>query len=380
MKAWAIILTLICISINLIGCTEVKQQAGSRFQENKTKVQPLNGHTGSLLISLMDDKPVPLDVPVDSCNIMYCRWSPDGQWLVYGNKGDLFLYNYKTGKSINLTNTPNRWELMPSWSPDGSRLCFTSRPLHSNERSREDPDGNWVMFGAWGGSPTIIRRDGTGYEILEEGMVWNPSWSSDGKMIAYGSGGSIHLFNLKEHKTRVLSPRNIGLEAKYIGSPSWSPTRHEIALFFSLNDREPTREEVLAGTALPTKQGFALLDLQTNKIRVLYTFEGPFTSYRLPALWNTDGSKLVFHLESEGPVHNPIGLMVTNREGGSLQKIGEAYQVLWEPNGNRLAYIDANDYRIVRIVSFNGDTYTIKTIIEDNNTIEGITWRPALKS
>jgi len=67
------------------------------------------------------------------------------------------------------------------------------------------------MSGAWGGSPTIIRRDGTGYEILEEGMVWNPSWSSDGKMIAYGSGGSIHLFNLKEHKARVLSPRDIRL-------------------------------------------------------------------------------------------------------------------------------------------------------------------------
>jgi len=91
------------------------------------------------------------------------------------------------------------------------------------------------------------------------------------------------------------------------------------------------REEVLAGTALPTKQGFALLDLQTNKIKVLYTFEGLFTSYRLPALWNTDGSKLVFHLKAEGPVHNPTGLMVTTREGGSLQKIGEAYQVLWEP-------------------------------------------------
>ncbi len=44
MKAWVIILMLICISINLIGCTGVKQTAGNKLPENKAKAQPPDGN------------------------------------------------------------------------------------------------------------------------------------------------------------------------------------------------------------------------------------------------------------------------------------------------------------------------------------------------
>lgn len=260
-------------------------------------------------------------------------------------------------------------------------ICFTSRLLHSDEESRLGPAGDWVMFGAWGGSPTIICRDGTGYEIMEEGLVWNPRWSTDGKTIAYGFGGSIHLFNLKDHNITVLSSKDIGLEAKFIGSPSWSPTRPEIVFFFSLSDKEPTREEVLARTALPTEQGYALLDLKTNKVKFLYTYKELFVPYRLPAIWNTGGSKLVFHFTAGGPVHNPTGIMVANREGGSIQKITDsAYQVLWEPDGNRLAYIDSAKYNSVKIVSFDGNAYTTKQIESKTALNGGIVWRPDFNS
>ncbi len=381
MKALTIILTLIYISINLTGCTANKerQSVDNQLQENKTQAQLPNGNIRLLLGSLTDDKLVPIYVPIDSVSMRFCHWSPDGQWLVYGNQGDLFIYNNKTGENINLTNTPDKWELLPFWSPDGSKLGFTSRPLDPRE-GRPSIDDDWVMSGPGGGSPAIICLDGTGYKILDEKLVINPlSWSPDGKTVAYGAGDSIHLYSLKDNKSILISPAEIGIEAKFIGSPSWSPKRFEIAFFFSLDDKESTREEILDGTASPTKQGFALLDLKTNEVNVLYTFEGLFTWCRPPALWNADGSKLAFLLRAEGLINNPTGLMVTNREGGNVHKIGEAYQALWEPNGNRLAYIDSFECHVVKIVSFDGDVYTTKMIEHENTFNDGITWQPSIK-
>jgi len=365
------LLMLICIIASLTGCAGRKQTNGSKLQNNQkqTVVDIPNKGLGLLI----DKKLVPLNVPVDSCSILYCRWSPDGQWLVYGNKGDLFLYNYKTGKHINLTKTPDRWELMPAWSPDGQTLCFTSRVLEPLEK-HTGSKGVLVMSGAWGGSPSIIKLDGSAYEILEEEMVTDPGWSSDGKTVVYGSEGNIHFFNLKEHKARTLTPSEIGLQAKYIGSPVWSPIRSEIAIFFSRDDKETTHQEIVDGTALPTEQGYLLLDLKTNKIKPLYTFKGFFTPSRPPAVWSADGRQLAINLKQETFIKGE-GLIVSNRQGDKVMKIGEAYQVIWEPNGKRLVYMESSNHKKVTLVTFKGDTYTKEAVANKVSDIQGLTWQ-----
>lgn len=364
-KVFIILLTLICFTGSLAGCSEPKQN-------NSEQIAPLAKSDKSLRL-LEDQELVPLDVPVDSYNALYCRWSPDGQWLVYGNNGDLFLYNYKTGEHVNLTNTPDRWELMPAWSPDGKMLCFTSRRLEAAEE-HIDSEGTMVMSGAWGGSPSIIERDGSEYEILEEGTVTDPGWSLDGKTIVYGCEGNIHLFDLKEHKARILTPDEMGLQAQYIGSPAWSSTRSEIAFFFSRSKQETTHQEVVDGNAVMVDQGYGLLDLQTNKVKPLYTFKGFYTSARIPALWSSDGNQLAFNLKQETFISGP-GLIVSSRQGDRVKKIGEGYQVIWEPDGKRLVYIESSDHERVTLVNFEEDTYTKDAIINKVPGIQGLTWR-----
>ena len=55
--------------------------------------------------------------------------SPNGQYVVYDAyrnfEQDIFVYDIKTGKTINLTNS-GVTETEPFWSPDGKYIYFTS--------------------------------------------------------------------------------------------------------------------------------------------------------------------------------------------------------------------------------------------------------------
>jgi hypothetical protein len=63
-------------------------------------------------------------------------WSPDGKYIVYvgvvsRSEGttfwqDLFIVNAETGEAIQLTETPDAFESLPSWSPDGEKIAYLS--------------------------------------------------------------------------------------------------------------------------------------------------------------------------------------------------------------------------------------------------------------
>jgi hypothetical protein len=112
---------------------------------------------------------------------------------------------------------------------DGSHLAFTSRPLEPQEGQPNRPGGSatWhSMVGCSCGSPTVVRQDGSGYRVLEEGAVTNPpTWSPDGRHLAYGSHGSVRIFDLETRRVTAVRPEEFGLHRKYLSAPSWAPGR-----------------------------------------------------------------------------------------------------------------------------------------------------------
>ena len=66
--------------------------------------------------------------------------SPDGKWFLYstnregGRNYEIFIQNFETGKTQNISNSPN-WELIARWSTDGKAIYFgTNR------------DENWEIY------------------------------------------------------------------------------------------------------------------------------------------------------------------------------------------------------------------------------------------
>jgi Tol biopolymer transport system component/DNA-binding winged helix-turn-helix (wHTH) protein len=99
-------------------------------------------------------------------------FSPDGASIVYSVDVDgtphLFISSIDGSNERQVTNG-NGGEVQPSWSPDGKRIAFTSARKH----------GIWLVDVA-GGEPQELTPFGS-----------RPSWSPDGREIAFQSGERI---------------------------------------------------------------------------------------------------------------------------------------------------------------------------------------------
>ncbi|MDJ0841890.1 MAG: PDZ domain-containing protein [Acidobacteriota bacterium] len=96
--------------------------------------------------------------------------SPSGKRVVVEARGDIFSVPAKDGRIRNLTNSQGVRERNPSWSPDGKWVAYLS-----------DRDGEYQVY--------VRAQDGSGDERrITNGMnVWlfSPTWSPDSKKLAF---------------------------------------------------------------------------------------------------------------------------------------------------------------------------------------------------
>ena len=84
---------------------------------------------------------------------------------------DIVVVNVDGSDPVNLTNTPERVESRPVWSPDGSQIAFMSSSL-------QDTADREIY---------VINADGSDMRLLTSGGNQKdfPAWSADGAQIAY---------------------------------------------------------------------------------------------------------------------------------------------------------------------------------------------------
>ncbi len=170
----------------------------------------------------MDDKGVPKFSPSfspDSKKIAFIEFKP-------GSKDDTDVMIFELGiKSSKRVLDQYAAQLWPAWSPDGSRLVYTSAHCSS--------DCGQIIQELW------IADPGGGYArqlLMTNSLCQQPVWSPDGSRIAFSSDKSgnfdIWVLSLKDWKLEQITTEE-GLDV----SPAWSPDGHKLAFVSTRSGR-----------------------------------------------------------------------------------------------------------------------------------------------
>lgn len=199
-------------------------------------------------------------------------WSPDGQAIAYtsyrpsggmGTFQDIVLSYINTGQRTTPANgDPSKQNYLPIWSPDGSRIAFTSNRDGNPEIYVMNRDGSaarrmtnspaidvsptWSPSGnqiAWvsdrTGTPRIyiMNADGTGQRVLINEECYRPTWSSEPfNEIAYaarnGPGYDIKVYSFATGQSIRITD-GIGSNE----SPAFAPNGRHIAFTSTRNGK-----------------------------------------------------------------------------------------------------------------------------------------------
>jgi dipeptidyl aminopeptidase/acylaminoacyl peptidase len=312
--------------------------------------------------------------------------SPDGTRIVFGvsrpdqetnkTKSDLYLLALDGGEPRQLTHSEKR-DGSPRWSPDGTKLSFTS--------NRSGKSQIWILDLA-GGDPCQL----TDFKAGLGGALWadnGHAWSADGKWIACVSRGNVEKeeltpandmnvvdrtfykwaggFNPNQPTNIWITPVNGG-ESKQLteGDPddhsmSWSPDSKEIAFVSNrTGDWENNANNDL----------FAV-SIDTGESRRITETPGPeFT----PA-WSPDGKWIACaacdrgNASKDSPAGNTEIYLVPSEGGAPVKLSGSldrrSSSPTWSPDSQNIYFsaIDHGRRQIYRVSSEGGKVHEITT-------------------
>lgn len=246
------------------------------------------------------------------------RWSPDGTQLAFtskreGGPAQLYVIPIAGGEPRKLTDVKEDAG-QAAWSPDGSRIAFVARVRdeayeEGDEKKRPPRRITRLQFKLDNEGWTfdrpqhvfVVPADGSAEPIqLTSGDFENvrPSWSPDGKRIAFASARHDRWDTSPISDIYVIDagggePERITSSDGGSGLPSWSPDGSRVAYSFypSVFD-DPKHSQI------------AVIEVKSGQRRILTESLdrncGPYPEMREP-IW--DGDMLLFAVEDSGNLH-----------------------------------------------------------------------------
>jgi TolB protein len=214
------------------------------------------------------------------------RWSPEGDsilYVSYARRGVLPVLALATGGPNPRALFESEAMVFPGcWSPDGSKIAFSS-----------SKDGNPEIY--------VMDRDGARFERLTDhpGIDVSPTWSPTGREIAFTSdrSGSPQVYIMDADG---LNLTRISLRGSYNAEPAWSPSME-----FS--------EIAYASRVQGAVFDIVIHDLLTKQIRQITGERGLNES---PS-WAPNGRHLAFASTRTGDSQ----IFTVNRDGSNIRQL-----------------------------------------------------------
>lgn len=242
----------------------------------------------------------------EASDVIHVRLSPDGDRISYTatveNNRDVYILQRPTGEITRISDHPAP-DGFAEWSPDGTRLAFTSRRV-PNERV-----GLFIYD---------LATEAVTQEIVPPmpGGVVDWSWSSDGASILYASSSDGIATDIRIRNLSTGGDRSV--VAGF--SPAWSPDNEWIAYidldFFTLH-----------ALHLPTNTQVTLTEPQDDILGVLNP------------VWSPDSHGLIFEVYPSSPglsatmavIDDATVAKVDFRQVTSLLIPANGSQAVWRP-------------------------------------------------
>ena len=307
----------------------------------------------------------PVDGAQGTQQIAYVAVGTDGNL-------DLFLSDAAGRRITQLTKTTDD-ELYPAWSPDGKMLAYMRMPLRLYRGTASTPDTGTYLMTFEGGAPKE-------QELLpaSRGGMGEPSWSPDGKRVAYLSPviplreggyatGTLTVVNLSPRAAETIPVTvPVGILDP---SVSWSPDGGAVAFI------APTSVITVAAGRYP--------DIPEDIPSAAWVYNLTERALSMAAKgatmvqWSPAGDWLAYANTRNA---NGVHLIRPDGTGGrALLDRGYASGLAWSPDGSRLAacgWVESEDRSGVTIFSLDDGSMTSFALGDRDHLPQFLSWSP----